>query len=80
VGGGTAPLSVAITGAASLLVIKNGASFTYAGAFAVADGDKIAWNVFSNTTTSGAATITSGGSAIGSFTYVIKSSGGGGYS
>ena len=77
--GQTANLAAAITGAANLTYIKNGVATTYGGTFTVADGDKIAWGVFCNTTASGTITVTSGASAVGSFTYVVKNPGGGGY-
>ncbi len=75
----TAPLTASLTGAASLSYLKNGVATTYGGTFTVADGDKIAWAVFCNIAASGTVTVTSGGTGIGSFTYIIKNPGGGGY-
>lgn len=77
--GQTAPLTAAKTGFGALTYLKNGVATTYGGPFTVADGDKIAWGLFFNFATSGTVTVTSGGSAVGGFTFVIKDPGGGGY-
>lgn len=77
--GQTINLSAAITGTGSLFFIKNGVTANYVGQFSVADGDHLAWGVFSNTLSVGTVTVSSGGTSLSTFNYFVRSPGGGYY-
>jgi hypothetical protein len=87
--GNNAPLTISgITGAVSLTATmsgggelgydKNGVAYAYSGAFTVANGDSLGWQVINGTggTVGGTVTVKQGTTTVGTFTYVVRNPGG----
>jgi hypothetical protein len=73
VGGGTAPITIANSGAALVYYNHDGIASLYTGGFTVADGDTLGWFVlnYAPGLKSGTITVSSGAFTVGAFTYVI---------
>lgn len=73
IGSGSSTITAAKTGASSLSYSLNGGFANYAGAITVHDGDTLAWTLINplSVRQNGTVTLTSGGTALGSFTYSL---------
>ncbi len=74
IGAGAASIAATNSGGATLSYIHNGVSTLYTGAFAVSDGDTLAWSLLnlSSSTLTGTVAVSSGSSPVGTFTYVVR--------